>query len=206
MAACNIKQLRILSTVLLAFAIAQAGLGSGFLDDSQAAADRPRHQRVRRAGADHPVRRLRLLLRRAGGPSWTFFLPLALVLMAGIQITLGFAGIRGGHVFWGVLYLCTVTTFCSYCWRLKPRRQPTTRPEPARSRQRPLTGRLGDVEPGVEERVQLSTGHLLGQRDELRGGHRLAPLGLAPSASGSGLEVAVPTFWRRASRVSPPRV
>ena len=59
---------------------------------------------------------LRLL---TGGPSWTFFLPACLLLMAGIQITLGFAGIRGGHVFWGVLYLCTVTAFCSYCWRLK---------------------------------------------------------------------------------------
>ncbi len=37
-----IKQLRILSTVLLAFAIAQAGLGSGFLDGIEPTADRAR--------------------------------------------------------------------------------------------------------------------------------------------------------------------
>ena len=31
----NLKQQKILSTVLLAFAVAQAGLGSGYLDDVQ---------------------------------------------------------------------------------------------------------------------------------------------------------------------------
>jgi hypothetical protein len=115
------KQLRILSTVLLAFAIAQAGLGSGFLDGEA------RGLLIAHATNAFAVLVLTALsaifgfnLRRAGGPSWTFFLPAALLLMAGIQITLGFAGIRGGHVFWGVLYLCTVTAFCSYCWRLKP--------------------------------------------------------------------------------------
>ena len=114
------KQLRILSTVLLAFAVAQAGLGSGYLDDVQGLL-------IAHATNAFAVLVLTILsaifgfnLRRAGGPPWTFFLPAALVLMAGIQITLGFAGVRGGHVFWGVLYLCTVTAFCSYCWRLKP--------------------------------------------------------------------------------------
>ena len=58
--------------------------------------------------------------RRAGGPGWAFFLPLAMVAMVGIQITLGFAGIRGFHVFWGVLYLCMATAFCSYTWRHRP--------------------------------------------------------------------------------------
>lgn len=63
---------------------------------------------------------LGLLYRRSGGPGWTFFLPLTLIVMAAIQITLGFAEVLGGHVFWGVLFLCTVTAFCSYSWRLKP--------------------------------------------------------------------------------------
>lgn len=114
------KQLRILSTVLLAFAVAQAGLGSGYLDDVKVLL-------IAHATNAFAVLVLTILsaifgfnLRRAGGPSWTFFLPAALVVMAGIQITLGFAGVRGGHVFWGVLYLCTATAFCSYCWRLKP--------------------------------------------------------------------------------------
>jgi len=114
------KQLRILSTVLLAFAVAQAGLGSGYLDDVEGLL-------IAHATNAFAVLVLTILsaifgfnLRRAGGPAWTFFLPAALVLMAGIQITLGFAGVLGGHVFWGVLYLCTVTAFCSYCWRLKP--------------------------------------------------------------------------------------
>ena len=43
-----------------------------------------------------------------------------MVAMAGIQITLGFAGLRGLHVFWGVLYLCVATAFCSYTWRHRP--------------------------------------------------------------------------------------
>ena len=119
-----IKQLRILSTVLLAFAIGQAGLGSGFLDGIAPLL-------IAHATNAFAVLVLTILsavlgfyYRRAGGPSWSFFLPLAMVAMAGIQITLGFAGVRGGHIFWGVLYLCTVTTFCSYCWRLKPIDQP----------------------------------------------------------------------------------
>ncbi len=114
-----LKQLRILSTLLLAFAIAQAGLGSGYLDDVEPLL-------IAHATNAFAVLVLTILsavfgfgLRRAGGPSWVFYFPLVLVLMAGIQITLGFAGVRGGHVFWGVLYLCAVTTFCSYCWRLK---------------------------------------------------------------------------------------
>ena len=119
-----IKQLRILSTVLLAFAIAQAGLGSGYLDGVEPLLI----AHLTNAFAVLILTILSAVLgfyfRRAGGPSWAFFLPLAMVAMAGIQITLGFAGVKGGHVFWGVLYLCTVTTFCSYCWRLKPIDQP----------------------------------------------------------------------------------
>lgn len=114
----NVKQLRILSTVLLAFAIGQAGLGSGSLD-----AEGP--LRVAHLTNAFAVLVLTVLsavfglaVRRAGGPSWVFYFPLALILMVGVQMSLGFAGVRSGHVFWGVLYLCGVTTFCSYCWRL----------------------------------------------------------------------------------------
>jgi heme A synthase len=127
----NPKQLRTLSTVLLAFAVAQAGLGSGALDDI-----------IQRGGAvggplpplliAHATNAFAVLVltilaavfgftyRRGGGPGWTFYLPLIMVAMAAIQITLGFAQVRGGHVFWGVLYLCVVTTYCSYTWRLRP--------------------------------------------------------------------------------------
>jgi uncharacterized membrane protein AbrB (regulator of aidB expression) len=122
-----IKQLRILSTVLLAFAIAQAGLGSGFLDGVEPLLI----AHLTNAFAVLILTILSAVLgfyfRRAGGPAWTFFLPLAMVAMAGIQIALGVSGeVLGGHIFWGVLYLCTVTTFCSYCWRLKPIDQPAT--------------------------------------------------------------------------------
>ena len=116
----QIKQLRILSTVLLGFAIGQAGLGSGYLDGV-------RGLLIAHATNAFAVLVLTLLstifgfnYRRAGGPGWVFFLPLAMLAMAGIQVTLGFAGILGFHVFWGVLYLCTATAFCSYTWRHKP--------------------------------------------------------------------------------------
>jgi heme A synthase len=117
--AVQTKQLRILSTILLAFAVAQAGLGSGYLDG------------VRPLLIAHLTNAFAVLVltvlsavfgfsyRRSGGPAWTFFLPLVLVALAGVQMTLGFAGVRGGHVFVGTLFLCTVTAFCSYCWRLK---------------------------------------------------------------------------------------
>ena len=117
----QIKQLRILSTVLLGFAIGQAGLGSGYLDGE-----------VGGLLIAHATNAFAVLVltalsaffgfnyRRAGGPGWAFFLPLGMLAMVGVQITLGFAGIRGFHVFWGVLYLCLATAFCSYTWRHKP--------------------------------------------------------------------------------------
>ncbi len=118
--AVQTKQLRILSTLLLAFAVAQAGLGSGYLEGG-------RGLLIAHATNAFAVLVLTLLstifgfnYRRAGGPGWVFFLPLAMLAMAGIQITLGFAGILGFHVFWGVLYLCVATAFCSYTWRHKP--------------------------------------------------------------------------------------
>jgi hypothetical protein len=125
--AVQIKQLRILSAVLLGFAIGQAGLGSGYLGGAGSAL------LIAHATNAFAVLVLTALsaifgfnYRRAGGPGWAFFLPLAMVAMIGIQITLGFAGIRGAagirgiHVFWGVLYLCTATAFCSSIWRHRP--------------------------------------------------------------------------------------
>ena len=119
----QIKQLRILSTVLLGFAIGQAGLGSGYLDGGD------RWLLIAHATNAFAVLVLTVAVGRSSGsttggpagPGWAFFLPLAMLAMAGVQITLGFAGIRGFHVFWGVLYLCVATAFCSYTWRHKPR-------------------------------------------------------------------------------------
>ncbi len=117
----QIKQLRILATVLLGFAVGQAGLGSGFVGGG------PGWLLIAHTTNAFAVLVLTALsaifgfnYRRAGGPGWAFFLPAAMFVMAGIQITLGFAGIRGIHVFWGVLYLCTATVFCSYTWRHRP--------------------------------------------------------------------------------------
>ena len=132
--AVQIKQLRILATVLLAFGIGQAGLGSGYLDAGSGAL---LTAHVTNAFAVLVLTVLSAIFgfnyRRAGGPGWAFFLPLAMVAMAGIQVTLGFAGIRGFHVFWGVLYLCTATAFCSYTWRHRPTAtaQPAPRPSSA---------------------------------------------------------------------------
>jgi hypothetical protein len=130
----QIKQLRILSTVLLGFAIAQAGLGSGYLDGVAVLLI----AHVTNAFAVLVLTVLSAIFgfnyRRAGGPGWAFFVPLAMVAMAGIQITLGFAGLRGFHVFWGVLYLCAATAFCSYTWRHRPTAtaQPTAKAGTAR--------------------------------------------------------------------------
>jgi hypothetical protein len=114
------RQLRILSTVLLAFAIAQAGLGSGYLDGLGPLL-------IAHATNAFAVLVLTVLAtvfgftyRRDGGASWTFYFPLILVGVVALQIVLGFAGIRGAHVFVGVLYLCGATTLCSYTWRLRP--------------------------------------------------------------------------------------
>lgn len=116
----HIKQLRMLSTVLLAFAVAQAGLGSGYLDGGPW---------LLMAHAINAFAVLVLTIisavvgfsvRRSGGPSWTLPFPLALVVGTGIQIALGFIGLRSFHVFFGVLLVSAITMFCSYSWRLQP--------------------------------------------------------------------------------------
>ena len=99
----QIKQLRILATVLLGFAVGQAGLGSGYLDGESGAL------LIAHATNAFAVLVLTALsaifgfnYRRSGGPGWAFFLPLAMLGMAGIQITLGSAGIRGFHLVFNV--------------------------------------------------------------------------------------------------------
>lgn len=133
--AVQTKQLRVLSTLLLAFAIAQAGLGAGYLDGGHTLL-------VAHATNAFAVLVLTLLAvvlgfahRRAGGPGWTFYLPLGLLVAVAVQMVLGFAGVRSLHVFWGVLYLCGVTAYCSYTYRELPGRSRGT------SADVPLAGR-----------------------------------------------------------------
>lgn len=115
----QIRQLRIVATLLFAFAVAQAGLGSGYLDG------------VRPLLVAHATNAFAVLvlavigavlgaaLRKAGRPSWTLWMPIGIIVAIAVQMMLGFAGVRGAHVFLGVLVLCTITAYCSYSWRLR---------------------------------------------------------------------------------------
>lgn len=115
----QIQQLRITATLLFAFAVAQAGLGSGYLDGPAVLL------------VVHQVNAFAVLLlavvgaimglglRRTGHPGWTFFMPVGIVVAIAVQMMLGFAGVKGVHVFLGVLILCTITAYCSYSWRLR---------------------------------------------------------------------------------------
>lgn len=121
----QLKQFRLLTTLLLAFTIAQTGLGSGFLDGGG-------WLLVAHATNAFAVLLLTVLCavfgfayRRGGGPGWTFYFPLAMVGGAGVALTLGFAGIQGGHVFFGSLFLSGTTLLCSYAWRLRPAKVPS---------------------------------------------------------------------------------
>lgn len=115
----QIRQLRIVATLLFAFAVAQAGLGSGYLDGSPALL-------IAHATNAFAVLVLAVIgavlgvaLRKAGRPSWTLFFPLGIIIAIAVQMMLGFAGVRGFHVFLGVLVLCSITAYCSYSWRLR---------------------------------------------------------------------------------------
>lgn len=115
----QIRQLRIVATLLFAFAVAQAGLGSGYLDGTRALL-------IAHATNAFAVLVLAVIgavlgvnLRRAGRPGWTLFFPVGIIVAIAVQMMLGFAGIRGFHVFWGVLILCGITAYCSYSWRLR---------------------------------------------------------------------------------------
>ena len=115
----QIRQLRIVATLLFAFAVAQAGLGSGYLDGVAPLL-------IAHATNAFAVLVLAVIgavlgagLRRAGRPSWTLWMPVGIIVAIAVQMMLGFAGIKGLHVFLGVLILCTVTAYCSYSWRLR---------------------------------------------------------------------------------------
>ena len=102
------------------FAVAQSRLSSGYLDGGRG---------LLIAHATNPFAVLVLTVRaavfgfshrRSGGPAWVVFLPLGLLVAVVVQMALGFAGLRSVHVFWGVLYLCGVTAYCSYTFRELP--------------------------------------------------------------------------------------
>ncbi|MGI3786291.1 MAG: hypothetical protein ACRYG2_36565 [Janthinobacterium lividum] len=115
----QIKQLRIVATLLFAFAVAQAGLGSGYLDGAAPLL-------VAHATNAFAVLVLTVVgavmglgLRRAGRPAWTLFMPVGIIIAIAVQMMLGFADVKGAHVFLGVLILCAITAYCSYSWRLR---------------------------------------------------------------------------------------
>ena len=129
----QIRQLRVVATLLFAFAVAQAGLGSGYLDGSRALL-------VAHATNAFAVLVLAVIgavlgfgLRKAGRPGWTLFFPLGIIVAIAAQMMLGFAGVRGLHVFLGVLVLCAITAYCSYSWRLRLPEGGATRVTPASS-------------------------------------------------------------------------
>jgi hypothetical protein len=121
-----VRQLRIWSTVLLAVAIGQAGFGSG-LGASLIA--RPKSEALETI---HQLNAWVVIIvaaicvavaaryRQQGGPSWP--LAFAACLLGGgiCQAVLGTFQVVGVHLFVGVLFLCAVTTFCSYAWRHQP--------------------------------------------------------------------------------------
>jgi hypothetical protein len=129
----QIRQLRIVATLLFAFAVAQAGLGSGYLDGSHVLL-------VAHATNAFAVLVLAVIgavlgvsLRKAGRPGWTLFFPLGIIVAIALQMTLGFSDVKGLHVFLGVLILCSITAYCSYSWRLRLPEVGASRVEPSAS-------------------------------------------------------------------------
>lgn len=130
----QIRQLRIVSTLLFAFAVAQAGLGSGYLDGTKVllVVHMVNAYAVLLLAVVGAV--LGLVLRRSGRPSWTLWMPVSIIVAILVQMALGYGKVKGLHVFWGVLILCAITAYCSYSWRLRlpdEHATPTTAPSPA---------------------------------------------------------------------------
>lgn len=122
-----VRLLRTLSTVLLGFAIGQAGLGSGYAGSVLAGAENQLLEQIHYINAFFVVGMVvacvvaAVQYRRAGGPTWPLIFAGSLLVVAVPQIILGTAELGGAHIFLGVLYLCAVTSFCSYMWRHQPK-------------------------------------------------------------------------------------
>ena len=124
------RALRTGSTVLLAVAVAQAGFGSGL---GASLITRPKSEvleAIHQGNAWLVVlvaavcTALGARLRQQGGPTWPLVFAVSLVAGAVLQAVLGQLRVVGPHLFLGVLFLCAVTTFCSYAWRQLPGRAP----------------------------------------------------------------------------------
>jgi uncharacterized membrane protein YfcA len=118
-----VRQLQIWSTVLLGVAIGQAGFGSGL---GASLIVRPKSEALETV---HQLNAwlviavaavcvvVTVLYRRRGGPRWPLVFAACLLGGALVQAMLGSLRVVGFHLFLGVLFLCAVTTFCSYAWR-----------------------------------------------------------------------------------------
>ncbi len=115
-----VRLLRVLSTALLGFALGQAGFGSGYLGGNANLLIIHYINAFLVVGLVVACVVGGVLYRRAGGPLWPLVFAAALLAVAVVQIVLGRSNITGAHVFVGVLFLCGVTTFCSYLWRHRP--------------------------------------------------------------------------------------
>ena len=119
--------LRVLSTVLLADAIGQAGLGAGLGASLIARPKSELLETLHNANAWVVIALaavcvvVSVLYRRRGGPGWPLVFAASLLVIGVLQAVLGSLRVVGPHLFLGVLYLCAVTTFCSYAWRHQPR-------------------------------------------------------------------------------------
>lgn len=121
------RALRIGSTVLLAVAVAQAGFGAG-LGASLIARPKSEVLEAMHQGNAWLVVLVAVActavgarLRQQGGPAWPLVFAASLAAGALLQAVLGELRVVGPHLFLGVLFLCAVTTFCSYAWRYAPR-------------------------------------------------------------------------------------
>ena len=118
-----VRQRRVWSPVRRGVAVGQAGFGSGLAASLIA---RPKSEALETI---HQVNAWVVLVaagvclavaaryRQQGGPSWPLVFAACLLGGGILQVALGQFRVVGAHVFVGVLFLCAVTTFCSYAWR-----------------------------------------------------------------------------------------